>query len=424
MSNVSEGVDMLKKLYFLGLSIILILMSMPILHSPDSSVMKQSEPHIIGQQDYWPTDEWRNSTPEEQGMNSTYLDQLNDYYTENQWLLRSMLIIRNGYIVFEDYPLWRILSDYPPYDPHSIWACSKIVPLALLGIAIENGNISSVHEPILNYFPNVTIDNPDPRKENITIEHLLTMTSGWEWDEVDDWHNYEKLNSTEKIQYVLSRPMEATPGAVWNHNSGAYNLIPVIINITMGIHPKDLTNTSILQPLGLNTVWNPDTNWDETYWSGLQATPRDMAKLYLLDLNNGTWDGEQLIPSEWVRNSTEAHVEGIEWEGSISDFGYIWCLKYGGHCPAIPNTAGSAVWIFPEHDLIFSTTYTINYDFEYVIRNFILPSVGVFDFMNPAANTTTTTETIQNFDMLVLGLGISGAVAAVVLIVYFYKRRV
>ena len=218
--------------------------------------------------------------------------------------------------------------------------------------------------------------------------------------------------------------MEAAPGEVWNQNSAAYRLIPVIINITTGIHINDLTNTSILQPLGLNTVWDADTDWDDIYWAGLKATPRDMAKLYLLDLNNGTWDGEQLIPSEWIRNSTEVHVEGIEWEGSISDYGYMWRLKYGGHYPVIPNYYGSAVWIFPEHDLIFSTTFTSYYNFEYVIRNFILPSVGVFDFMNPAANTTTTTETVQNFDMLVIGLGISGAVAAVVLIVYFNKRRV
>ncbi|MCK5389980.1 MAG: hypothetical protein KAJ36_05790, partial [Candidatus Thorarchaeota archaeon] len=145
-------------------------MSIPIIHSSDSGSVMASEKYIVGQQDYWPTDEWQESTPEEQGMHSSYLDQMDDYYIANGWSLSSVLLIRNGYIVYEDYPL----GGYPADFIHSLWLCTDIVTMGLTGIAIENGNLSSVNELVLEHFTDRTIANPDVRKDAITIEHLLT----------------------------------------------------------------------------------------------------------------------------------------------------------------------------------------------------------------------------------------------------------
>jgi len=378
-----------------------------------------SEKHIVGQQDYWPTDEWQESTPEEQGMNSTYLDQMNDYYDANNWYLRSMLLIRNGYIVYED-------------ALHDIWRCSNIVTVGLTGIALENGNISSVNESVVGYFTDRTIANLDVRKNAMTLEHLLTDTSGMVWDDDADfsvmWHS-EDWNVGGSVQYILDRPMAETPGEIWNSNSGGIHLISAILNKTTGVLPSDYAETQIFQPLGIEDYdWVLDPQGLPFGTCGLQMKPRDMAKIYLLYLNNGTWDGEQLIPEEWVRNSTEVHITGVEKFGKTGDTGYTWWLNssYGAYFITNPwSHYGADVWIFPEHSLIFATTHSTDYDTKFLVRNFILPSVGVFDFMSPpvTTTTTTTTETVQNFDTLVLGLGITGAVAAVVLIVYFNKRR-
>jgi len=387
------------------------------------------EPHITSlEQDYWPTDKWRNSTPEEQGMNSTYLDQMDDYYIANGWLLSSVLLIRNGYIVYEDYPL----GGYPADFIHSLWLCTDIVTMGLTGIAIENGNISSVNEPVLEHFTDRTIANPDVRKDDITIEHLLTYTSGMEWDDNVEfsamWHHGE-----DSVQYILDRPMAETPGEIWNPNSGGMHLISAILNKTTGMLLSDYAEAQIFQPLGIeNYDWVLDPQGLPFGTCGLQMQARDLAKIALLYLNNGTWDEGQLIPEEWVRNSTEVHVTGVEKFGKTGDFGYQWWLNssYGAYFITNPESyTGSAIWIFPEHSLIFATTFSAGYDLKFLVRNFILPSVGVFDFMDPPVTTTTTitttttTGTVQNFDTLVLGLGITGAVAAVVLIVYFYKRR-
>ena len=382
-----------------------------------------SETHIIGQQDYWPTDEWQNSTPEEQGMNSSYLDQMDDYYTANNWHLRSVLLIRNGYIVYEDYRL----EDYPADALHSIWGCSDFVTMGLTGIAIENGSISSVNEQVVGYFTDRTIANLDVRKSAMTIEHLLTYTSGMVWDDSDDfsmmWHD------DGSVQYILDRPMAGVPGEIWNSNAGNMHLLSAIFDKTTGVLPSNYTETHIFQPLGIeNYTWRIDPEGLPFGACGLEMKPRDMAKIYLLYLNNGTWDEEQLIPEEWVQNSTEVHVSDIEKYGKTGDFGYRWWLNgsYGAYFYDNPwGHYGAAVWIFPEHDLIFALAVSAGYDLGFLVRNFILPSVGVLDFIDPLVTTTTTTTTgtVQNLDMLVLGLGISGAVAAVVLIVYFYKRR-
>jgi hypothetical protein len=398
---------------------------------------------VTQSQDYWPTNEWRNATPEDQGMDSSYLEKMYDFYTERQWLLRSIMVVRNGYIVFEDYPVWRAVSAYPPYSIHPMWGCSDFVTLGLTGIAIENGNISGVNELVFEHFTDWIIANPDARKDNITIDHLLTYTSGMDWD--DDIDFSEMRYGEDSVQYILDRPMVETPGEVWNPNSGGVHLISSILNETTGILPSDYANASLFQPLGIQEFdWETDPQGLPWGTCGIGLKPRDMAKLWLLYLNNGTWDGEQLIPAEWHWNTTEIHVESVEKYSKVGDFGYIWWLNrtYGAYHFANPESHyGATVWIIPKHDLIFTATYANEYEFVNLIRNFILPAVGVTDFMDPEPSTTITTPTSttsstptspatttttepnglpQNKVPLLIGLGVA---IVVVLVVYIMKKR-
>lgn len=410
--------------------ILILLLSLPILHFSDTSLPQISEQYDSAQsQDYWPTDGWRVSTPETQGMNSSYIEQLENYVNSYEMrLLRSVLVIRNGYIVSENYPM----DDYTNESYHSTFGSGRSVLSAITGIALKNGNITSIHNSVLDYFTDRTIENLDVRKESITIEHLLSFTSGMTWDDHDDY--VAMGESSDAVQYVLDRPMEAEPGEVWDTNSGGNILVQEIINITTGINHTLYTDIQLFKTLGIeNYTWDPH----------LAMTPRDYAKILLLHLNNGTWDGEQLFPDDWVENSTRAYISGISKYDVSGDFGYCWYLKsnyndsYFIENPWGP--AGAAIWIFPSHNLIFLVTYQYKYDFDYMIRNYILPSVGeigLIDPPEPVTTTNTTTETTstpptnatsgtpQNFDTLLLGLGATGSIAAVVLIVYFIKRRV
>ncbi|MFX1485141.1 MAG: hypothetical protein ACFFCP_18325, partial [Promethearchaeota archaeon] len=112
---------------------------------------------------YWPTDEWQNTTPEVQGLNSNSLNQIDETIVLEDIEVDSVIIVKNGYIVYEKYyNLWS------QYMMHTIQSCTKSFMSALIGIAIDLGYIENVSQPILDFFPNYTIDNWDPRKENIT----------------------------------------------------------------------------------------------------------------------------------------------------------------------------------------------------------------------------------------------------------------
>ncbi|MHA1943657.1 MAG: serine hydrolase domain-containing protein, partial [Candidatus Thorarchaeota archaeon] len=166
--------------------------------------------------DYWPTAGWQNTTPEEQGMDSTLLNEMMDRIDEHGILIDSLLIVKNGYLVFEEYP-----RHYDAESRHIIHSCTKSYTSALVGIAIEEGYIESVDDKLVDLLPNRTIDNLDERKQDITLEHLLTMTSGLEWDEWTEPYSsylnshYQMWTASDSVQYTLDLPMEYDPGEGW-----------------------------------------------------------------------------------------------------------------------------------------------------------------------------------------------------------------
>ncbi len=126
----------------------------------------------------WPTHGWQTSTPEQQGMDSEKLAKMFDYIASRKPDLHSLLIVRNGYLVTEAY-----FFPYRPETLHAINSCTKSFLSALVGIAIDKGFIRGVDQRLLSFFPDRAIANVDPRKQAITLENLLTMSSGLDWPE-------------------------------------------------------------------------------------------------------------------------------------------------------------------------------------------------------------------------------------------------
>ena len=131
----------------------------------------------IDARDYWPTVEWLSSTPESQNMNTTLLNSMISYIYDQEYAFDSIIVVRHGYMVLEEYPNPRYTSD----DLHILYSVTKSFTSALIGIAIDLGYIESVDQKLLDFFPNTTILNLDSRKEEITLRHLLTMSAGFEW---------------------------------------------------------------------------------------------------------------------------------------------------------------------------------------------------------------------------------------------------
>ena len=178
---------------------------------------------------YWPTQGWRSTLPEEQGMDSAQLVRVFEYIEDNNIDLHSLLIVRNGFLVVEAY--WH---PYGPNDRHSIESITKTVVGTLLGIAIDSGEVKNVKQKLVDFFPERVIQNMDKNKKSITLDNLLSMTPGLDcedaialggMDQVDDW-----------VQYFLDLPMSSKPGTKWIYCSGASHLVSAVLQKETGMY--------------------------------------------------------------------------------------------------------------------------------------------------------------------------------------------
>jgi CubicO group peptidase (beta-lactamase class C family) len=236
---------------------------------------------------YWPTEAWRVSAPEDQGMDTALLLQMLAAIDEQYLNIDSVVVVHNGYIVTEKY--------YPPYKQdtlHDMYSITKSIVSALVGIAIHEGYLNSVDDPVLDFFPERTFENDDELKRSITLEHLLTMSSGLAGND------HEMVSSRDWVQSVLDQPMTSEPGTAFNYNSGNAHVLSAIIQETSGLNTRDFAQQYLFDPLGISDLtWQMDINDIPKGGWGMAMKPRDMAKLGYLYLNQGVWDGQQIIPA-------------------------------------------------------------------------------------------------------------------------------
>ena len=367
---------------------------------------------------YWPTDEWLNSTPEEQGMDSSRLNELKDYIGKYySRIMDSIIIVRNGYIVLEEYP-----SGLSPDALHILHSVTKSFTSALIGIAIQQGLIEDVNQKVLDFFPNRSIANLSPEKQNMTLEHLLTMTTGFQWNEwqysYEDYRNdlIRAINSGNFVQFMLDLPMDSIPGTVWTYCTGASHLLSAIIEVVSNKSTLTFAQEYLFGPLGITDVyWRFDAQ--HVYYGGseLHLNPRDMAKFGLLFLNNGSWNGQQIIPSDWIFNSTSTiyHQFSDEYNG----YGYQWWTwpSLGG----VYYAAGlyqQKIIVVPEHDLIviFTADMRSGSDPEpSILYHFIIPAVS---------KTTKATFLIDNRAVVPL-IGLIAIISPGIVFLLYWRRE-
>lgn len=236
------------------------------------------------QQTYWPTDGWRSSTPEAQGMDSEKLALAFDYVRLHQIPIHSLLIVRNGYVVLDAY-----FFPFQAGQMHDAASVTKSVTSTLIGIAIAEHKLNSVQQPVLSLFPERKFDNHDNRKNRITIEHLLSMTSGLDCH-VDHGEITlrEMMQSKDWVQFMLDRPIVAEPGSKFEYCSGGMHLLSGIISQSTGTSALQFARRELFRPLGIDDIgWPSDPQGVSYGWGDLHLHPRDMAKIGYLWLNKG-----------------------------------------------------------------------------------------------------------------------------------------
>jgi CubicO group peptidase (beta-lactamase class C family) len=316
---------------------------------------------------------WKISTHEKEGFNTTELEEVLANASENNPKLDGLLIARNGKLVAEEY-----YNGYSINKLHKVWSITKMVTGTALGIAIDKG-LLNVNDSIYKHLGDYSIDSTSTAR-GITIEHLITMTSGYQWVEMGGRQtaNFKLPYSQDWITHILSQPHILPVGTKYNYSTGNSLLLAPIIKNATGKQVSEFARENLFTLLSIkNYEWytqsefwtkqeggeipnvqKPDAiEYDKDFasltntGSGLLMRPRDMCKLGQLYLNKGKWDGKQIISEDWTTASTQPHFGnkeyGYHWRlGTFEDYPYYYATGFGLQ----------RIFVFPTLNMVVVTT--------------------------------------------------------------------
>lgn len=350
-------------------------------------VQAQSSPGT-GSAATWPTHGWAKGAPASVGLDEKILAAFDADLASGKYLLvDSFAVVRCGTDVFErtyshDYgkiygkeaktvgPLnAHLTGPYNYFDPawhpyyhgtdlHSMQSVSKTVSSVIMGIAITRGDFKAgLDTPLLRYFDVARVKNVDDRKRRLTLRHVLTMTTGLDWNEEiaydDPKNDASVMEATDDwVQYVIDRPMAQEPGKVFNYSSGVSELLAYIFQKETGQDIERYGEKYLFTPLGIEHYWKRSPLGVVDTEGGLFLSSAGLAKIGYLYLHDGMWDGTQIVSKDWVKQSLAPFIEAEEgykygfkwWLLPRTDRqGYIWMARGFG---------GQRLMVFPEEDMI------------------------------------------------------------------------
>ncbi|MFF2890470.1 serine hydrolase domain-containing protein [Paenibacillus sp. NPDC057967] len=303
--------------------------------------VKQTEQSAYDQQ-------WQTALPQDHGFDSAKLDEIFEDIKNRP--IYSAVVVKDGYIVGEYY------KENNPGKVYPVNSVTKSITSILIGIAIDQGKIESIDKPIFDYYPELAAQETDPLKKSITIAHLLSMTSGFDWPEwTPEWNYfvYPMFNAPDWSTFVLQREMASAPGERFNYNTGGSQILASILKMATGKSEADFGKEVLFEPLGITREldWPSSPDGSNSGGFGLQMTAREQAKLGYLYLQGGKWENKQIVPEQWVEKSTSIHSDGSPpfgtygyhwWVGSHEGESYFHAMGY----------AGQYIFVAPESNLV------------------------------------------------------------------------
>jgi len=261
--------------------------------------------------------------------------------------VQGVLVARHGRLVAERY-----FRGSAGRRPHNMKSASKSVLSALAGLAVENG-VLKLDQPIAELLPEAAgLD--DPGKQEITVRHLLTMTSGLESTSFGNYGSW--VASRNWVRAALTRPLQAEPGTRFAYSTGGTHLLSATLATAAGRSTHDFAREHLFAPLGIrHSAWARDRQGIHVGGNNLSLLPRDMLKFGQLYLNRGRWAGEQLLPWQWVDESTRPGLAGPRGRGRIyGGYGYLWWLRgpreRGAYIAS--GYGGQYIYVSPAEDLV------------------------------------------------------------------------
>lgn len=364
---------------------------------PEASGIQVTQPDTAG-------DGWQTGTLASVGMDQRPFEQLVGSIAAGVYReVHSIVVVKNNKLVFESY--WpghdfapfatNYQGEYIHFDRntrHDTHSATKSIISALVGIAIDQGKIHSTGDVTFNYLPDTYGQFRNQGRERITLEHCLTMTSGLQWNEWEAPVTASEndlmafIRSFDPIRYLLSKPVTTEPGTRFYYNGGTVNLLGVVIAYASDESVQSFSSRYLFGPLGIsNYNWQVLQPSGITFCSGdIYITPRDMAKFGQLFLNEGKWNGAQIVSKEWVEQSTQFHINPmVSW---ADGYGYLWWLRNLQVNNKTVRSFKAMGWggqeIFVLKDLaiivVFTgANYVSNAPCDEIMQRYILPAAGL-----------------------------------------------
>jgi CubicO group peptidase (beta-lactamase class C family) len=290
------------------------------------------------------------------GINSEIIDEMmHDILGGNDKNIHSILLIKNGKLVFEEY-----FYGYNRDKLHFLASVSKSITSVLIGIAIDLKSTADVETKAYEFFSEYTGTKWIDQKYPITLQHVLTMTAGLDWDSMkysrrDPRHTtHQMYDSGNPIEFVLDRNLIEVPGEKFYYNSGLTILLGEIVKNVSGLYIDEFSGKYLFTPLGISDYhWDKFSDGTIQTDGGLHLRPRDMAKFGYMILNDGKWKDQRIISKEWIEDSTKRQINargigyGYQWWIGNTNINNqtIEVLFASGH-------GGQKIFIIPKLDLV------------------------------------------------------------------------
>ncbi len=316
------------------------------------------------------TEDWTVETHESAGLSSEKLKSMEEAIQKNDFKkITSILIARRGKLVYEKY-----FGDFTKTSLMDTRSCTKTITSILTGIAIEQNKVS-LNSPIMKFFPDRKAANADPRKEKITVEDFLTMSSILE---CDDWNEYSRGNEERMyliedwIQFTLDLPVKGFPswadkpadapyGRSFSYCTAGVTTLGGVLETATKIPVKEFAQKNLFDPLHISeSQWKFSPLGLAMTGGGLSLQSRDLLKLGQLYLNGGTWNGKRVVSEGWVKTSIQPHARIDD----DTEYGYLWWLKkfkageknHGAYL--MSGNGGNKIAVFPELEMVVVLTST------------------------------------------------------------------
>jgi len=282
------------------------------------------------------------SSLESEGMKESSIRGMMDYINSvDQHRIHNILILKNSKLVFEEYfEGYALNMNVPSFDgalmqydkntDHFMASVSKSVTSVIFGIAVKDGYITDLDNKVIDYFPQFT-DVLTGDKANITIRHLLTMTCGLAFDESSYLYGDPRNELTQVIamddplNFIFSKPLLTSPGTQFHYSSACGIVLSAILEEATGMSFLDYANENLFDPLqSEGGSWSAMHSGLFLASGGLYFKARELSKIGLLFLNEGQWEGTQIITEDWIQSSQEEHISTGGGIFPNTSYGYQW----------------------------------------------------------------------------------------------------